>query len=122
MVVFLFVMRKLVGVFIILIFFVSGCSTYTPPDITKKECSAEAMVCPGGSSVGRNPDNNCEFDPCPSSPIYCDASVKCPSGMECYKFEGNDKPYCYSGDPCGSCPSPEKCAVLESYPPQIKCA
>jgi len=29
-------------------------------------CTADAKICPDGSSVGRNPDNNCEFYECPS--------------------------------------------------------
>ncbi|MBN2066964.1 MAG: hypothetical protein JW744_00670 [Candidatus Diapherotrites archaeon] len=28
-------------------------------------CTEEAKVCPDGSTVGRNPALNCEFDPCP---------------------------------------------------------
>lgn len=28
-------------------------------------CTEEARICPDGSAVGRNPENNCEFDPCP---------------------------------------------------------
>jgi hypothetical protein len=31
-------------------------------------CTMEAKACPDGSSVGRNPEKNCEFDPCPSGP------------------------------------------------------
>jgi eight-cysteine-cluster-containing protein len=29
-------------------------------------CTADAKICPDGTSVGRNPTRNCEFDPCPS--------------------------------------------------------
>jgi hypothetical protein len=28
-------------------------------------CTEEAKVCPDGSIVGRNPNLNCEFNPCP---------------------------------------------------------
>lgn len=28
-------------------------------------CTTEARACPDGTFVGRNPQNNCEFDPCP---------------------------------------------------------
>jgi hypothetical protein len=28
-------------------------------------CSKDAKQCPNGRVVGRNPENNCEFDPCP---------------------------------------------------------
>lgn len=30
-----------------------------------KVCTADAKICPDGSAVGRNPDNNCQFDECP---------------------------------------------------------
>jgi eight-cysteine-cluster-containing protein len=30
-------------------------------------CTADAKICPDGTSVGRNPTRNCEFDPCPST-------------------------------------------------------
>jgi hypothetical protein len=39
--------------------------------IVQKEpvaCTMDAKICPDGSAVGRNPANNCEFYPCPSSP------------------------------------------------------
>jgi hypothetical protein len=29
-------------------------------------CTADAKLCPDGSSVGRDPANNCEFAPCPN--------------------------------------------------------
>ena len=28
-------------------------------------CTEDLKTCPDGTSVGRNPGNNCEFDPCP---------------------------------------------------------
>ncbi len=35
-------------------------------------CTADAKLCPDGSSVGRDPDNNCSFYPCPEDDIvYC---------------------------------------------------
>lgn len=36
--------------------------------LTKEEivgCTLETKICPDGSSVGRNFDNNCRFDLCP---------------------------------------------------------
>lgn len=47
------------GIILIGTFLISGCDT------APKACTMEAKLCPDGSSVGRNPDNNCEFDPCP---------------------------------------------------------
>jgi len=35
----------------------SGCA--------KQACQADAKICPDGTTVARNPNNNCEFDPCP---------------------------------------------------------
>lgn len=35
---------------------------------TDTVCTADAKVCPNGVTVGRNPNNNCEFFPCPSIP------------------------------------------------------
>jgi hypothetical protein len=51
---------------------------------------------------------------------YCDANIPCPEGKECYAFENEEKPTCWKGDPCEKCES-KKCAVLESYPPQVRC-
>lgn len=33
--------------------------------VQQKACTQEAKLCPGGTSVGRNSDKNCEFDDCP---------------------------------------------------------
>jgi len=51
-----------------------------------KFCTKDAKVCPDGTSVGRNPKNNCEFDSCPTKvvkekplnkePVMCTADVK----------------------------------------------
>lgn len=52
--------------------------------------------------------------------IACDAINPCPQGKECYKFEDEDTPICWSGDPCEKCES-KKCAIAESYPMQVFC-
>jgi hypothetical protein len=39
-----------------------GCAPGKPPEVA---CTMEAKVCPGGSYVGRDPEKNCEFRPCP---------------------------------------------------------
>ncbi|MDP4039424.1 MAG: hypothetical protein Q8P57_02490 [Candidatus Pacearchaeota archaeon] len=49
---------------------------YSIPKVDRV-CTADAMICSDGSSVGRNPDNNCEFYECPSvgeegEKIFCD--------------------------------------------------
>lgn len=32
-----------------------------------KACTMEALLCPDGSAVGRDPENNCEFKACPAA-------------------------------------------------------
>jgi hypothetical protein len=39
---------------------------YEQPD-EQVACTMEALQCPDGSYVGRNPKNNCQFDPCPNN-------------------------------------------------------
>ena len=51
---------------------------------------------------------------------YCDALNPCPAGMECYRFPGEETPYCFRGNPCAKCES-GRCVVMESYPMQIMC-
>jgi hypothetical protein len=40
----------------------AGC---TPPETSDVVCTMEAKACPDGSYVGRDPDRNCAFKPCP---------------------------------------------------------
>ncbi len=42
-------------------------------------CTADVKACSDGSYVSRNPDNNCEFDPCSSGEI----SGECNSDNGC---------------------------------------
>lgn len=48
--------------------FLTGCASAPPTPGGKNPivCTADAKVCPDGSTVGRDADNNCEFKPCPS--------------------------------------------------------
>ncbi|MBT4870476.1 MAG: hypothetical protein HON47_02800 [Candidatus Diapherotrites archaeon] len=39
-----------------------GCVEYDCEEIA---CTDDAKICPDGSAVGRDPNNNCEFKPCP---------------------------------------------------------
>ena len=55
----------------------------------------------------------------PGQEQYCDANTPCESG-DCYKFEGEEIPICFEGDPCSKCPSGE-CNIAESYPMQVFC-
>jgi|CXWL01.1.fsa_nt_gi hypothetical protein len=65
-------------------------------DIQKPDCTKEAKVCPDGEVVGRNPNNNCEFDPCPSTQA-CTAEAKlCPDGSGVGRNPKNNCEF----DPC----------------------
>lgn len=45
-------------------------------------CTLDAKLCLDGSSVGRNPNNNCEFDKCPNEKTICSEELKqCPNGL-----------------------------------------
>jgi len=55
----------------------------------------------------------------PGQEQYCDANTPCESG-ECYKFEDEETPICFEGDPCSKCPS-GMCNFGESYPMQVFC-
>ena len=86
-----------------------------------KACTKDAKVCPDGSSVGRNPKNNCEFFECPKpaknssnnnslvngkngkgkgqQQVMCTADVKqCPDGT----FVGRDHSNKCKFKPCPS--------------------
>jgi len=51
---------------------------------------------------------------------FCDATVSCPEGQDCYKFQDQPNPVCYVGNPCDRCPS-KSCLIMESYPMQVSC-
>ncbi|HWM43297.1 MAG TPA: hypothetical protein VNP36_12730 [Burkholderiales bacterium] len=48
--------------FLAVVALTAGCAP-KPPQIA---CTMEAKACPDGSYVGRNPQKNCEFKPCPA--------------------------------------------------------
>jgi hypothetical protein len=43
----------------------SGTICEEPGVVLPQACTEEAFICPDGSAVGRDPNNNCEFPPCP---------------------------------------------------------
>lgn len=48
-----------------------------------KACTKDAKICPDGQTVSRNPELNCEFNPCPkpASETECmDDMKQCPDG------------------------------------------
>jgi hypothetical protein len=103
--------------FISLILLVVGCIREEP-----KFCTSEAKICEDGTGVGRNPELNCEFNPCPELES-CNAETPCSEGKTCYKFPGKETPYCFNdetGDPCIKCPS-NTCKLLKTLPMQIQC-
>jgi hypothetical protein len=89
----------------------------TPPEIVKevsnndKFCSKDAKICPDGTTVGRNLENNCEFAHCPTAvvkepikkiPSMCTADAKeCADGS----FVGRDH---YNNCKFKDCPNGEK--------------
>lgn len=54
-------MKKLM-IAIMLLVFAAACTTNSE----EKACTMDAKICPDGSAVGRDPDNNCEFPTCPN--------------------------------------------------------
>jgi hypothetical protein len=43
-------------------------------------CTQDARMCADGSSVGRDPNNNCEFRPCPVTPTPTTCTQTCAAG------------------------------------------
>jgi hypothetical protein len=65
---------------LLLIIFLASCTS------KQTECTTEAKVCPDGTSVGRNPDKNCEFNSCPLVPeedVKIGQKIKC-GGWDTY--------------------------------------
>jgi len=61
---------------IIFLFIDSNCAKKIKTnDTIEVACALDAKLCPDGSSVGRDPYNNCEFEPCPFE-IVCIEDVK----------------------------------------------
>ena len=62
----------------------------------EQACQADAKECPGDTTVGRNPSNNCEFYPCPLIAVGhpCDAPTggavdPCAQGLKCNETDEN---------------------------------
>ena len=51
---------------------------------------------------------------------FCDEATKCGEGSDCIKFQDEDEPICYQGDPCVKCES-KQCDIEKSYPIQVYC-
>lgn len=68
-------------------FLLLGCQTDSSdsPDKSSEQtaCRKDAKICPDGQTVTRNPDLNCDFNPCPepASEVECMGDMKqCPDG------------------------------------------
>lgn len=53
----------------------SPCGCQDPPRCVKA-CTADAKLCPDGTAVGRDSENNCEFTPCPTEGNICTEEQK----------------------------------------------
>jgi len=106
-------MKKLT-ILIFVLLFVSSCTVNH-----FGACTLEAKICDEGSSVARNPKDNCNFNDCPQT-ITCDYKNQCPAGYNCYLLPEADSPICYTGDPCILCGLLD-CDTTESFPMQVIC-
>lgn len=48
---------------VVLMVLLTACTVKNTDDLPRA-CTEEAKICPDGSTVGRDPNNNCEFSPC----------------------------------------------------------
>jgi hypothetical protein len=80
---------------IMLLIFVAACTNVND---LEKACTKDAKLCPDGSAVGRDSDNNCEFEACPqekydvrymiNDPTECSiALIQCLEGTEAFVDE-----------------------------------
>ncbi len=70
-----------VGLAIICLFVVNNCAKEIKADGTiGVVCAKDAKLCSDGTSVGRDPYNNCEFKPCPFDIVCIDDVKICQDG------------------------------------------
>jgi len=70
-----------VGLAIVGLFIGSNCAKEIKTDDTiEVACALDAKLCPDGTSVGRDPYNNCEFEPCPIEIVCIDDVKICQDG------------------------------------------
>ena len=69
-------MKKIISIFLILVFFSSIVFVYADEDSNSSEkvCSADVKKCSDGSYVARDPENNCQFKKCPNKELEEDVN------------------------------------------------
>jgi len=72
--------RNLFGVLALLMagFALSGCTGQ--PSVPNQVCSTDLYACQDGTSVARDPANNCQFATCPSPTVCTEEARVCPDG------------------------------------------
>lgn len=103
------------GAAVLIAFFLIACSQ------APIACTMDAMICPDGSAVGRE-GPNCEFAACPQLQS-CGINQPCTEGQGCYILPESGNAYCYDETAVCmlACNTPD-CAILESYPMQVRCS
>jgi hypothetical protein len=88
----------------------SGCTTNPLPGPEPLACTMDAKICPDGSAVGRDPNNNCEFFECPNpsseNGVHVKTLKEVYAAEEAVKIEvenNSGKPiYIYQHGSCGA--------------------
>ena len=97
-------MKKLLLILLLIgIFIVNACTENLP-----RACTDDAKVCPDGSLVSRNFNNNCEFDPCPTvgneDDGIEDTPIEPPISVNCKDYSYSNCPdSCETGPSCSLC-------------------
>jgi len=83
---------------IVIVFTIVGAGLFLIRNQGEIVCTEEAKGCIDGSTVGRNPDLDCEFDACPEQTEEICIEIGCPEGSIYAGSINSDKYYLCS---CG---------------------